>query len=281
MAQFLQCLEEKSLSNRIPVERRRRKASALSHGVYTTQSTWTGRTVGHLERVTAMSTFRRFHLGSCTLFLSLLIATLIAPTVAHAAAAEPSPEEPAFLAQIQAKAVQRVDRHWLAIPFLGIDLGLDTTSIKQLPTKVRSFAQIGWDPLLAPFTRVSTTFLQGKKQSAAVLTAEKSTASISPSLKLDSKWSITPQLRMPETVEVDRLSSLKNPLRTEDLENRQAEDDQILLDVQLAYQASDDLDISLCVENLSNEEVLEIVANPAQRRETGGRYVGLGFNYRF
>lgn len=229
-----------------------------------------------------MSIFRRFHSGSYSLFLFLLTITLINHSIAHSATAEPAQEEePASLEQIQAEAVQRVDRHWFALPFMGMHLSLSAASMKQLPSKLISFVPTDWNPVLGHFTRARAASQEDKAQSAMALPENEWAESESSGLEIASKWSIAPQIRMPETVAVDRLSDLRNPLQVEDLENRIAEEDQILLDVEVAYQASDDLDISLSVENLSNEEVLEIVANPTQRRETGGRYVGLAFNYRF
>ncbi len=225
-----------------------------------------------------MSTTKKFLSGSFTFFLSLLTATLIA----HTATAESSHEEPApSLEQIESQAVQRVDRMWLGLPFLGKHLGINANTVKQLPTKIRSIVHADWNPVAGQFTRVRTAFRRDPKQSSGLLPAIEWTTEKSPGLKIASKWSIAPQVRMPETAEIDRLSNPKFSLQDGGPGNEQVKEEPILLDVALAYQASEDLDISLSVENLSNEEVLEIVPTQDQRREASGRYVGLAFNYRF
>jgi len=159
--------------------------------------------------------------GSKTLFFATLISLLSTPLATHLASAEPAQDELAALTVLHAETAPSISKRWLAIPLKGIDTAY--VNVIQLPARVGSLVQTGLEPVVGTFVRVGAALRGTKKNQPA---AEVSESLQVPSLKLDSKWTVEPQLSFVETDAVAPSSK-------------------------------------------------------GERRESGGRYVGLGVNYRF
>ncbi len=166
-----------------------------------------------------MNIRRRFlTAGSKTLLFATLISLLSTPLAAHLASAEPAQDELAALTVLHTETAPSISKRWLAIPLKGIDTAY--VNVIQLPAKVGSLVQTGLEPVVGHFVRVGSALTGTKKAQPAAKVSESLQV---PSLKLDSKWTVEPQLTFAET------------------------------------------------DAPSNGE----------RRETGGRYLGLGVSYRF
>ncbi len=93
-------------------------------------------------------------------------------------------------------------------------------------------------------------------------------------------WSISPDLRMSETVASETLGASTHLLNNNGPQNGGVEK-RVFMDLHFAYAATEDLDISLSLKNLTDEDAVEISSPVGERREFSGRFVGLGLNYRF